>query len=99
MLFIHYGLLQMHVHTFRVKMLTVRQPEQRLQHVATDLCRAGLSRYAKAVAAADDIHIEAAFDLPQVFVELPAQVGQALIIGGLEDYVPRNLGSIQGRCL
>jgi hypothetical protein len=32
-----------------------------------------------------------------VFIELPAQVGEAPIVGGLEDYVPRNLDSIQGR--
>lgn len=89
----------MHMHTFRVKTLTVRQLEQRLQHVATDLCCARLSRYAKAVAAAGNIHVEAAFDLPQVFIELAAQVGQALVVGGLEDYVPRNLHSIQDRFL
>ncbi len=89
----------MHMHTFRVKTLTVRQLEQRLQHVATDLCRSGLSRYAKAVAAAGNINIEAAFDLPQVFIELAAQVGQALVVSGLEDYVPRNLHSIQDRFL
>ena len=89
----------MHVHTFRVEKFTIRQLEQRFQHVATDLRRAGLSRYPKAVAATGDIHIEAAFDLPQVFVKLAAQIGQALIVGGLEDHVPRNLDGIQGRFL
>ena len=89
----------MHMHTFRVKTLTIRQLEQRLQHVATDLRRAGLSRYAKAIAAAGNIYVEAAFDLPQVFIELAAQVGQALVVSGLEDYVPRNLHSIQDRFL
>jgi len=30
-----------------------------------------------------------------VFIKLTAQVGEAVIIGGLENYVPRNLDSIQ----
>ncbi len=42
-----------------------------------------------------DFNIEAALDLPQVFIKLTAQVCKAVVIGGLENYVPRNLDSIQ----
>ena len=55
----------------------------------------GLSRYAEMVTATGDIYIEAALDLPQMLVKLAAKVGQAVIVGGLKDYVPRNLDSIQ----
>ncbi len=59
------------------------------------MCSSGLSRNTKAIATTGDFDVQAAFDLPQVFIELAAQVGQAVIVGGLEDYVPRNLDSVQ----
>ncbi len=55
----------------------------------------GLPRNTKAIATTGDFDVQAAFDLPQVFIELAAQVGQAVIVGGLEDYVPRYLDSVQ----
>ena len=72
--------------------------EQRVQHVATELSSPRLSGYAKVVTAACDLDIEAAFDLPQVFIELAAEIGQTGIIGRLENYVPRNLDCIQDEC-
>ncbi len=41
------------------------------------------------------LNVKAAFDLPQVFIKLTAEIGKAVIISRLEDYVPRNLDSIQ----
>jgi hypothetical protein len=45
-----------------------------------------------------DFNIEAAFDLPQMFVELAAQICQAAVVGGLENDIPRYLDCIQDRC-
>jgi len=47
------------------------------------------------VTAAGDLDVQAALDLPQVFIKLTAEISQAAVIGGLEDYVPRNLDGIQ----
>ena len=49
----------------------------------------------KLIAAASYLHAEAFFYLSKVFIKLSAKVGQAFVIGGLENYVPRNLHSIQ----
>ena len=40
------------------------------------------------IAATGNLHVEAAFYLLQVLIELAAKVGQALIVGGLEDDIP-----------
>ena len=42
-----------------------------------------------------DLDIETALDLAQVFVKLTAEVCQAVIVGGLENDVQRNLDSVQ----
>ncbi|MGI9220830.1 MAG: hypothetical protein ACR2QS_07325 [Woeseiaceae bacterium] len=47
------------------------------------------------ISATGNIDVKAAFYLSQVFIKLAAKVGQATIVGGLEDYVPRYLDSIQ----
>jgi len=54
-----------------------------------------LACHTKPVTAAGDFDIEAAFYLPQVFIKLTAKVRKAVIVGGLEDDIPRNLDSIQ----
>ena len=72
--------------------------EQRMQYVAAKLGSTGLAGNAKVIAAACDLDIEAAFDLPQVFIELAAEIGQTGIVGGLENDVPRNLDCIQDEC-
>jgi hypothetical protein len=69
--------------------------EQCVKNVTTDLGRTRLSGDAKMIATACDFYIEAAFDLPQVFIELAAEIGQTSIVGGLENYVPRYLDCIQ----
>jgi hypothetical protein len=47
------------------------------------------------IAATRNFDIKSAFYLSQVFVKLATQIGQATIVGGLENYVPRYLDSIQ----
>ena len=65
------------------------------QHIAADLGDAGLSRNPEAIAAAGNLDIEAAFDLPQVFIKLTAKIGKAVVVGGLENNVSRSLDSTQ----
>jgi hypothetical protein len=50
------------------------------------------------VAEAGDLDIEAAFDLPQVFIELATEIGQTVVVGGLENDIPGYLDCIQVRC-
>jgi hypothetical protein len=85
------------VHTFGIESLAVCHLEQRLQYVAAYLCCARWPGDTKAVAATGYFNIKAPFDLPQVFVKLAAEIGQAMIIGRLEDQVPRCLDSIQDK--
>jgi hypothetical protein len=69
--------------------------EQPGQDVAAHFGRAGLPGDPETIAPARYFDIETALDLPQVFIELTAQVGKAVIIGGLENDVPRYLDSTQ----
>ena len=63
--------------------------------MAAHLRSTRLTRNAKTVAAACDFYIEPAFNMPKVFIELTAQISQAVVIGGLEDDVSGYLDSIQ----
>jgi hypothetical protein len=83
------------MHAFRIESLAICHLEQRLQNVAAYLRRARLPSDTKTIATTGNLDIEAAFDLPQVFIKLAAKVGQALVIGRLEDQVPRCLDRIQ----
>ncbi len=92
---IHKRLLQHHVHAFRIEALLPGHFEQRQQYVATDLRCARRSCDPESIASTRNLDIEAAFDLPQVFIKLTAQVGKAVIVGGLENHVSRNLHGAQ----
>lgn len=92
---IHHGLLQKHVHTLSINTFAIGHLEQKLQHIATHLRSARLTRNAKTVTATRDFYIETAFNMAKVFIELAAQISQAVVIGGLEDNVSRYLDSIQ----
>ena len=83
------------MHAFRIEPFLVGHFEQSIKYVATNLGRAGLPGNPEKITATGDFDIEAAFDLPQVFIKLTAEVCKAAVIGWLEDYVPRNLDSIQ----
>jgi hypothetical protein len=54
-----------------------------------------LSGDSEAISAAGDFDVQAAFDLPQVLVELSTQVGQAGIVGGFQDDVLGYFYSVQ----
>ena len=60
-----------------------------------DLGVAGLAGDTESITAACDLDIETALYLPQVFIKLTAEIGETVIIGGLEDNVSRNLDSVQ----
>jgi len=83
------------VHAFRIKSFLVSHFEQLRQYVAPDLGSTRLPGNSETITTTCDFDIEAAFDLPQVFIKLAAKIGKAAVIGGLENYVPRNLDSIQ----
>ena len=69
-----------------------------MQHVAAELCRTRKTGDAEVIATTCDFYVEAALDLPQVFIELAAKIGQTSIVGGLENKVPRYLDCIQDWC-
>jgi hypothetical protein len=83
------------VHTLSINTFAIGHLEQRLQHIATHLRSARLTRNAKTVTATRNLYIEPAFNVAKVFIELTAQVSQAVVIGGLEDDVSRYLDGIQ----
>lgn len=84
------------MYTLGIEMFPLRQLEQRLEHAATGLGGTGLPGYTKAIAPAGDLDAQALLDLLEVFVKLTAEVGKAVIVGGLEDYVPADLDGVQG---
>ncbi len=49
----------------------------------------------EAVTSTCDFDVEAALYLPQMFIKLAAKIGKAVVIGGLENDVSRNLYSTQ----
>jgi hypothetical protein len=83
------------MHAFRIEPFLVGHFEQPVQDIATNLGCTRLSGNPKTITATGDFDVEAAFNLPQVFIKLAAEVCKATVIGWLEDYVPRNLDSIQ----
>ncbi|GMR17549.1 MAG: hypothetical protein BMS9Abin32_679 [Gammaproteobacteria bacterium] len=76
------------MHTLRIEPFAAGQLEQGLQQVAANPCSARVTGYAKAISAAGDLYIEAAFDLSQVLIELSAKIGETAVIGGFQDDVP-----------
>ena len=93
--FVHKRLLQQHMYAFRIEAFLAGHLEQPAQYVSADLGSARQPCNPETITATGDLDVEAAFDLPQVFIKLAAEVCKAAVIGWLEDYVPRNLDSIQ----
>ena len=80
-----------------IEMFTSGEFEQGTQHVAAGVGCAGLTRNAKSVSTTCDLNVQTSFDLSQVFVELPAKIGKAVVVGGLENDVPADLYGVQNR--
>ena len=87
------------MHALGIEALVVGHLEERANDVAADPGGAGLAGNAKPVSTTGDFDIEPAFDLAQVLVELTAEVGEPLVVGGFQDNVPGNLGCIQVQVL
>ena len=83
------------MHAFGIESFVTSQFEQSGQDVAAYLGRTGLAGNPEAVTTTRDFDIEAALYLPQVFIKLTAKIGKAVVIGGLENDVSRNLYSTQ----
>ena len=78
----------MNVHALRIESLATRQFKQRFEDIATCFRRTWLTCNTEVIAATGYFHSQAGFDLSKMFVELAAEVGQTLVIGGLENDVP-----------
>ena len=83
------------MYALRVESFIIGHLKKRQQHITAGLCGTGRPGNAKMVATTGYVDVEAVFYLSQVFIKLAAKVGQATIVGGLEDYIPRYLDSIQ----
>ena len=83
------------MYPLRIEVFAIRHRKQLRQYVAPYFGRAGLPRDSETVTATGNFNVEAIFDLPQVFIKLTAKIGKAVVIGRLENYIPRNLDSIQ----
>ena len=70
------------MHAFRIEPLLIGHFKQPGQNVTTNLGSTRLAGNPESITAACDLNIEAAFDLPQVFVKLAAEIRQAAVIGG-----------------
>ena len=77
-----------------IQALVARHVEERSNDIAANPCCTGLAGDAKSVSAACDFDIKSAFNLAKMLVELSAEVGETIVIGGLQDNVPGNLGVV-----
>src|SRR5690606_2062684 len=93
--FLHHGFLEADVHPLGIDAFLVSELEQGAQHVRADLRRPRLPGDPEAVAAARDVHVQAAFDLSKALVELAAEIGQPLVVGGFQDDVLGDFDSVQ----
>jgi hypothetical protein len=83
------------MHAFCVDTFLASHFEQRQQHLTANLGGAGASCDTEAISVAGNFDIQAALDLSQVLVKLATKIGKAVVIGGLEYDISRNLDSIQ----
>jgi hypothetical protein len=85
------------VHALAVEALLVRKLKQRTYDIGAQLGGARLTGDSESVSTAGDFDLQAAFDLSQVLVELSAQIGQTVVVGGFQDDVPGYFYSVQWR--
>lgn len=79
----------------RVKSLAIGHAKKGSNYVAPNPGSTGISGYAKKVSAAGDFYLQAAFDLSQMLIKLPAEIGETVVVGGLQDDVPGYLYGVQ----
>ena len=76
------------MNSLRIEVLMAGQFEQCFQDVTTDFGGTRLARHTEMIAPTGNFHIQTIFDLSKVFIELAAEVGQTLVIGGFENDIP-----------
>jgi hypothetical protein len=75
------------MHALAVEALAGGKIKQGLEHLAALLDSTRVAGKAKMITTARNINAEPIFDLSQMFVELAAEISQALIVGGFENYI------------
>jgi hypothetical protein len=70
--------------------------KQRMNDVAANLRGTRIAGNPEVVSAASDFNVEAAFDLSQMLIELSAEIGQTVVVGGFQDDFPGYLYGVQG---
>jgi hypothetical protein len=83
------------MHMLGLQPFTTGELEQGADDFATDLGCTRIARHAKSVSAAGNLYVEAAFNLPQVLVELATKIGETVVVGGFQDDVPGNFYGVQ----
>ncbi|MGB5412687.1 MAG: hypothetical protein WBN09_14240 [Woeseiaceae bacterium] len=83
------------MYAFLVDAFSVGHFKQGQQYVAGRLSGARSTCYSKVITATSDLNTQALFYLPQMFIKLTAEIGKAVVIGGLEHNVSRYLNSVQ----
>ncbi len=78
----------MNMNALGVEALVTGQFEQGFEYIAANFRSAWPPRYTKVVAPTGDFNVQSALNLAKVLVELAAEIGQTLVIGGLENDVP-----------
>ena len=77
--------LQAQVHPLGVQMFALGQREQFLEHVLRNRRRIRLAAQPEPIAAALDANFQPLFDLPEMLVELPAEIGHAPVVVRAKD--------------
>lgn len=78
----------MNMNALRVEALVTGQFEQGFEHITADFRSAWPPGHTKVIAATGNFNVEAVLNLAKVLVELAAEIGQTLIVGGLENEIP-----------
>lgn len=83
------------MHALGIETFASGHLEQRANDIAADLCGTGIAGNTKSISAAGDFYIEAAFDLSQVLIKLSAEIGETVVVGGLQNEVLGYLYGVQ----
>ena len=78
----------MNMNALGVEALVTGQFEQGFEHIAANFRNTWPPRHAKVISPTGDFNVQSALNLAEVLVELAAEIGQTLIVGGLENDIP-----------
>lgn len=76
------------MNAFRVEMLTARQLKKCFEDITAEFCGARPARHSEMIATTGNFHVQSILDLSKVLIELAAEIGKTLIVGGFENDVP-----------